>query len=82
MSAHGHSRPRDAYRSTLLVTRTLTRWKEPILAWHEAHTTNAGSDGANNLQKRVKRGAFGMTNHRHYRVRSLLFEEPVAWQYY
>ena len=42
--------------------RTIWRWRDPISAWHTARVTNAPTEAANNLVKRVKRAAFGFTN--------------------
>jgi transposase len=59
--------------------RTLLRWKHQIAAWHEAHVTNASTEAANNLIKQVKRVAFGFTNFRNYRLRSLLYAGKPDW---
>jgi transposase len=59
--------------------RTLRRWKHQIAAWHEAHVSNGPTEAANNLIKRVKRGAFGFTSFRNYRVRSLLYAGKPNW---
>jgi transposase len=59
--------------------RTLLRWRHQIAAWHEAQVTNGPSEGANNLLKRVKRGAFGFRSFRHYRVRTLLYAGRPDW---
>jgi transposase len=59
--------------------RTLLRWKRQIAAWHEAHVTNAPTEAANNLIKRVKRVAFGFKNFRNYRLRSLLYAGKPNW---
>ncbi|MHB8262531.1 MAG: ISL3 family transposase [Acidimicrobiales bacterium] len=59
--------------------RTLTRWKHQIVAWHEAHVSNGPAEGVNNLVKRVKRAAFGFTNFRNYRIRSLLYAGKPNW---
>jgi len=59
--------------------RTLLRWKHQIAAWHEAHVTNAPTEAANNLIKRVKRVAFGFKNFRNYRLRSLLYAGKPDW---
>jgi transposase len=59
--------------------RTLLRWKHQIAAWHQAHVSNAATEAANNLVKRVKRVAFGFTNFRNYRVRSLLYAGKPNW---
>ena len=52
--------------------RTLLRWKDQIVAWHEAHFTNARSETMNNLIKRTKRAAFGFRSFTNYRVRASL----------
>jgi transposase len=59
--------------------RTLLRWKHQIAAWHEAHITNAPTEAANNLIKRVKRVAFGFRSFRNYRLRSLLYAGKPNW---
>jgi transposase len=59
--------------------RTLLRWKHQIAAWHEAHVTNAPTEAANNLIKRVKRVAFGFRSFRNYRLRSLLYAGKPDW---
>ncbi len=59
--------------------RTLLRWKHQIAAWHEAHVTNAPTEAANNLIKRVKRVAFGFRSFRNYRIRSLLYAGKPNW---
>lgn len=53
--------------------RTIIRWRTQIAAWHQARFTNAPTEAANNLIKRVKRIAFGFTRFRNYRVRVLLY---------
>ena len=53
--------------------RTVIRWRHQIAGWHRAHLTNAATEAANNLIKRVKRAAFGFTRFRHFRVRALLY---------
>ena len=59
--------------------RTLIRWRHQIAAWHQAHHTNAPTEAANNLIKRIKRAAFGFTNFRHFRVRVLLYAGRPNW---
>jgi transposase len=59
--------------------RTIVRWREQIAAWHKAHLTNAATEAANNLLKRVKRAAFGFTRFRHFRVRALLYAGRPNW---
>ncbi len=58
---------------------TLIRWKHEIAAWHTAHVTNGPTEAVNNLIKRVKRAAFGFSNFRNYRVRSLLYAGKPDW---
>jgi transposase len=60
--------------------RTLLRWKQEIAAWHRAHVTNGPTEAVNNLIKRVKRGAFGFTSFRNYRIRSLLYAGKPNWE--
>jgi len=59
--------------------RTLSKWRDEILAWHRAHFTNGPTEAMNNLIKRVKRTAFGFTSFRNYRVRSLLYAGKPNW---
>ena len=59
--------------------RTILRWKDQIAAWHQARFTNAPTEAANNLIKRVKRIAFGFTRFRNFRVRVLLYAGRPNW---
>ncbi|MDP9441574.1 MAG: ISL3 family transposase [Actinomycetota bacterium] len=59
--------------------RTILRWREQIAAWHLARLTNAPTEAANNLIKRVKRIAFGFTRFRNYRIRVLLYAGRPNW---
>lgn len=59
--------------------RTLHKWRHQIAAWHHAHTTNAGTEGANGLIKRIKRVGFGFTNFANYRLRSVLYAGRPDW---
>ena len=59
--------------------RTLSRWRREIIAWHETKISNGPTEAANNLIKRVKRGAFGFTSFRNYRVRALLYAGRPDW---
>lgn len=59
--------------------RTLSRWRHEIIAWHETRISNGPTEAANNLIKRVKRGAFGFTSFRNYRVRALLYAGKPNW---
>ena len=55
------------------VGRTLARWHPQITNWHRARVSNAATEWANNLIKRIKRVAFGFRNFAYYRVRALLY---------
>lgn len=59
--------------------RTLIRWLDHIVAWHEAKVTNGPTEAINNLIKRVKRIGFGLRRFRHYRVRALLYAGRPNW---
>ena len=59
--------------------RTLQRWQTQISNWHEARVTNAPTEAANNLIKRVKRAAFGFRNFANYRIRALLYAGKPDW---
>ena len=59
--------------------RTFTKWQSQIAAWHRSHVSNGPTEAINNLVKRVKRTAFGMTNFRNYRTRSLLYAGKPNW---
>jgi transposase len=59
--------------------RTVTRWRDQIVAWHRARVSNGPTEAVNNLVKRVKRVAFGITNFRNYRIRALLYAGKPNW---
>ncbi|MEP1123960.1 MAG: ISL3 family transposase [Ilumatobacter sp.] len=59
--------------------RTITKWRQQIAAWHQARFTNGPTEAVNNLIKRVKRVAFGITNWTNYRTRSLLYAGKPDW---
>ena len=59
--------------------RTITRWSDQICAWHRARFTNGPTEAVNNLVKRVKRVAFGITNWTNYRTRALLYAGRPNW---
>lgn len=61
------------------VGRTLLRWATHITNWHRARVTNAPTEAANNLIKRVKRTAFGFRQFAHYRIRALLYAGKPNW---
>ena len=59
--------------------RTITKWRDQIVAWHRSHVSNGPTEAVNNLVKRVKRVAFGMRNFTHYRIRALLYAGRPNW---
>ncbi|MEX1091538.1 MAG: ISL3 family transposase [Acidimicrobiia bacterium] len=59
--------------------RTIARWRDQIVAWHQARVSNGPTEAINNLVKRVKRVAFGITNFRNYRIRALLYAGRPNW---
>lgn len=59
--------------------RTLRNWRAEIVAWHKIQISNGPTEGANNLIKRVKRGAFGFRSFRNFRVRVLLYAGRPDW---
>ena len=59
--------------------RTIATWRTQISNWHAARVTNAPTEAANNLIKRVKRAAFGFTNFANYRIRALLYAGKPDW---
>lgn len=59
--------------------RTIRRWRHQIVAWHRARVSNGPTEAVNNLVKRVKRVAFGITNFRNYRIRALLYAGRPNW---
>lgn len=60
--------------------RTLRKWFNKILAWHEAHYSNGPAEGLNNLIKRIKRIGFGFRNFENYRIRALLYAGKPNWR--
>lgn len=59
--------------------RTIVRWQSQIASWHRCRHTNGPTEAINNLVKRVKRVAFGMTNWINYRTRALLYAGRPNW---
>lgn len=59
--------------------RTIARWRDQIVAWHRVRVSNGPTEAVNNLVKRIKRVAFGITNFRNYRIRSLLYAGKPNW---
>lgn len=59
--------------------RTIARWRHQIVAWHRTRVSNGPTEAVNNLVKRIKRVAFGITNFRNYRIRALLYAGRPNW---
>jgi transposase len=59
--------------------RTITKWRHQIAAWHQAQFTNGPTEAVNNLIKRVKRVAFGISNWTNYRTRAILYAGKPNW---
>ncbi|MBU1494179.1 MAG: ISL3 family transposase [Actinobacteria bacterium] len=59
--------------------RTIARWRNQIVAWHRSHVSNGPTEAVNNLVKRIKRVAFGITNFGNYRIRALLYAGKPNW---
>jgi transposase len=61
------------------LARTLTQWREPILAWHTTGHTSGPIEGLNSLIKKVKRIAAGFRSFANYRLRILLACGGCNW---
>lgn len=59
--------------------RTVNKWRDQVLAWHRSHVSNGPTEAVNNLTKRIKRVAFGLTNFAHHRIRCLLYAGKPNW---
>jgi transposase len=59
--------------------RTIMRWRDQIVAWHQALVSNGPTDAVNNLIKRIKRIGFGFRRFTHYRIRVLLYAGKPNW---
>ncbi len=59
--------------------RTIARWRDQIVAWHQSRVSNGPTEAVNNLVKRVWRVTFGITNFRNYRIRALLYVGKPNW---
>ena len=59
--------------------RTLRRWAPQIAAWHSSRASNGPTETVNNLAKRIKRVAFGITNWTHWRVLVMLYAGRPDW---
>ena len=59
--------------------RTISRWIDQIVAWHQARVSNGPTEAINNLIKRIKRIGFGFRSYRNYRIRALLYAGRPNW---
>jgi transposase len=59
--------------------RTIVRWRDQIVAWHQALVSNGPTEAVNNLIKRIKRIGFGFRRLAHYRIRVLLYAGKPNW---
>lgn len=59
--------------------RTLTKWRGPIIAWHELRISNGPTEAMNNMAKRIKRVGFGFRSFHNYRIRTLLYAGTPDW---
>jgi transposase len=55
------------------------RWRDQIVAWHQAPVSNGPTEAVNNLIKRIKRIGFGFRRFAHYRIRVLLYAGKPNW---
>jgi hypothetical protein len=53
--------------------RTIVRWRDQIVAWHEALVSNGPTEAINNRNNRIKRIGFGFRRFAYYRIRVLLY---------
>ena len=69
----------DMPRELQQLGRTLHRWTEQIVAWHQAQVSNGPTEAMNSLIKLVKRVGFGFRRFRNYRLRVLLHAGQPNW---
>jgi len=50
-----------------------------IVNRHRSHVSNGPTEPINNLAKRVKRVAFGLTNFEHHRIRCMRYAGKPNW---
>lgn len=62
------------------LARTLTQWRDAILAWHTTGHTNGPVEGLNTVIKKVKRVAAGFRSFTNYRLRILLACGGCNWR--
>ena len=57
----------------------MPRWRDQIVAWHQALVGNGPTEAVNNLIKRIKRIRFGFRGFADYRIRVLLYAGKPNW---
>jgi transposase len=72
---HDEPRPPEINR----VGRTLARWHPRITNRHRARVTDAATESANNLIKRIKQVAFRLRTFAQNRVRALRYAGRPNW---
>jgi transposase len=70
---------RDMPRELQQLGRTLCRWADQVIAWHQAQVTNGPTEAMNSLIKLIKRVGFGFRRFRNYRLRVLLYAGQPNW---
>ena len=61
--------------------RTIVRWRHQIAASRQARHANGPTEAANNMIKRIKQVAFGITNWTDYRTRTRLHGQCLSGGY-
>ena len=70
---------RDMPHELQQLGRTLRRWADQIVAWHQAQVSNGPTEATNSLIKKVKRVGHGFRRFRNYRLRVLLCAGQPNW---
>ncbi|CAN5571332.1 hypothetical protein BH24ACT4_BH24ACT4_20660 [soil metagenome] len=60
--------------------RTLRRWHDQIVAWHQAQVSNGPTEATNSLIKLIKSVGFGFRSFKNYRLRVLLYAGRPNWE--
>lgn len=61
------------------MARTLSQWREAILAWHTTGVSDGPVEGWNSMIKKVKRVAAGFRDLTNYRTRIMLVVVGCNW---
>jgi transposase len=59
--------------------RTIIRWRDKIVAWHQAFVGNGPTAAVKILIERIKRTGFGIRRFAHYRIRVMLYTGKPSW---